>query len=187
MANQIKVLFGEIPDNLEDFSLASQISQAEAKKFFIERIRTGRPYKMGIIWWNLLDGWPQMSDAIVDYYFDRKKAYDYVKRTQAPFAVLAYDTDDGVDIFACNDTLEERNGRLEIIDADTEKVLQTVEFKAGINCAEKIADMKIDKINASMLIFRWTTDHEEGFGHHLCFAPPISFEWYKSLMEKYGL
>lgn len=31
MANQIKVLFGEVPDNLEDFACMSQISQAEAK------------------------------------------------------------------------------------------------------------------------------------------------------------
>ncbi|HHY97696.1 MAG TPA: glycoside hydrolase family 2, partial [Firmicutes bacterium] len=72
MANQIKEMFGEIPDNLEDFALASQISQAEAKKFFIEMTRLHKWRRTGIIWWNMLDGWPQFSDAIVDYYFGKK-------------------------------------------------------------------------------------------------------------------
>ena len=36
MANQVRELFGVIPDDLETFALASQITQAEAKKFFIE-------------------------------------------------------------------------------------------------------------------------------------------------------
>ena len=36
MANQVRELFGEIPGDLETFALASQITQAEAKKFFIE-------------------------------------------------------------------------------------------------------------------------------------------------------
>ena len=35
MANQVKELFGAIPESLEDFSLASQVTQAEAVKFFI--------------------------------------------------------------------------------------------------------------------------------------------------------
>ncbi len=36
MANQVKELFGFIPEDLDAFTLASQITQAEAKKFFIE-------------------------------------------------------------------------------------------------------------------------------------------------------
>ncbi|MBQ5810269.1 MAG: glycoside hydrolase family 2, partial [Clostridia bacterium] len=187
MANQIKVLFGEIPDNLDDFAAASQISQAEAKKYFIERMRTGRPQKTGIIWWNLLDGWPQMSDAIVDYYFTRKKAYDYVKRTQAPFAVLAADSGDGLDIFACNDTLAEKQGVLEIFDAESDDLLGRYEFTAGINAASLITHIAVDIATPKMLIFKWSVNGEQGFGHHLCFAPPISYKWYKALMEKHGL
>lgn len=39
MADQIKELFRVYPDNLDDFAIVSQISQAEAKKFFIEMTR----------------------------------------------------------------------------------------------------------------------------------------------------
>lgn len=75
MADQIKELFGFIPENLEDFVLTSQISQAEAKKFFIEMFRIKKWRRTGIIWWNVIDCWPQFSDAIVDYYFGQYKKW----------------------------------------------------------------------------------------------------------------
>lgn len=90
MEDQIRALFGYVPDNLPDFSAMSQISQAEAKKFFIERFRTGKWRRTGILWWNLIDGWPQISDAIVDYTYTRKLAYHYIKRSQQP-VLLAFD------------------------------------------------------------------------------------------------
>ena len=80
MANQIKVLFGEEFNDLETFSLASQLSQAEAVKFFIERFRSQKWRRTGLIWWNLIDGWPQISDAVVDYYYNKKIAYSFIKR-----------------------------------------------------------------------------------------------------------
>ncbi|MGN1346590.1 MAG: glycoside hydrolase family 2 protein, partial [Eubacteriales bacterium] len=83
MWTHVETLFGKngrATSNLRDFSRASQISQAEAKKYFIERFRLAKWRRTGIIWWNLIDGWPQISDAIVDYYYDKKLAYDYIKR-----------------------------------------------------------------------------------------------------------
>ena len=59
MANQVRVLFGDLPDNLPDFCRMSQISQAEAVKYFIERFRLRKWRRTGIIWWNLIDGWPR--------------------------------------------------------------------------------------------------------------------------------
>ena len=74
MEKQIRQLFGEVPDTAEKFALASQISQAEADKFYIELFRCKKPVKSGVLWWNLIDGWPQFSDAVVDYYFKKKLA-----------------------------------------------------------------------------------------------------------------
>ena len=84
MVRQVRELFGIQPDTLTMFSAASQISQAEALKFFVELFRLSKPQRSGIIWWNLLDGWPQFSDAVVDYYYDRKLAYSYIKNAQQP-------------------------------------------------------------------------------------------------------
>ena len=55
MRNQVALLFGEVPDNLSEFSFLSQISQAEALKFFVERARAKKWECTGIIWWNMLD------------------------------------------------------------------------------------------------------------------------------------
>ena len=40
------------------------------------------------LWWNLLDGWPQVSDAVVDHYFCKKLAYNYIKRSQQPVCLM---------------------------------------------------------------------------------------------------
>ena len=88
MANQVRELFGEVPGNLTDFSIASQASQAEAFKFFIEFFRSGKWRRTGLIWWNIIDGWPQFSDAVVDYYYEKKLAYDYIKRSQSPICIM---------------------------------------------------------------------------------------------------
>jgi beta-mannosidase len=87
MANQVRELFGFIPEKIKDFILASQITQAEALKFFVERARLSNKI-WGIIWWNVMDCWPQISDAVVDYYFNKKLAYYYIKRVQEPFCIM---------------------------------------------------------------------------------------------------
>ena len=79
MTNQVVTLFGSEPEDLNLYALQSQISQAEAKKYFIERFRVTKWRRTGIIWWNLIDGWPQISDAIVDWYGTKKLAYSYIK------------------------------------------------------------------------------------------------------------
>ena len=105
MVDQVKTLFGKMPDDLEDFALMSQISQAEAKKYFIERFRITRGRRNGIIWWNLIDGWPQISDAVVDYTYTKKLAYHFIKRSQAP-VLLAFDEpyDDTITLYGINET-----------------------------------------------------------------------------------
>ena len=107
MANQIKVLFGEVADNLDDFIFASQVSQAEALKYFIERFRIGRDRRSGILWWNVRDGWPQISDAVVDYYGAKKLAYHVVRRVQQNVCAMLDEPEDGAhDVVAVNDTFE---------------------------------------------------------------------------------
>lgn len=88
MTSQVQTMFGEIPDSLEMYAKLSQVSQAEAFKYFIERFRIGKWQRTGIIWWNLLDGCPQISDAVVDYYFVKKLAYSYIKRSQSPICMM---------------------------------------------------------------------------------------------------
>ncbi len=188
MENQVRIMFGFVPENIEDFILASQITQAEAKKYFIERIRVGRPYKSGIIWWNILDGWPQMSDAVVDYYFKKKLAYEYIKRAQSPF-ILALDEPQGTKqrLVACNDTLSAVVGTYAVADAESSEILISGDFDISENCSAEIASICAEHYENRMLMISWKTNLGEGRSHYLCGHPPFSLEKYKALMKKHHL
>lgn len=184
MANHIKQLFGEIPDNVEDFSLASQISQAEAFKYFIERIRTAIPRKGGIIWWNLLDGWPQVSDAVVDYYFDKKLAFDYIKASQQPVCIMLGEmTSWHYPVIAANDTLEKVSGRLEISDLDSGGVLYAGDFSVNANETAQLTRLRMYYSERRILLLHWSIDGKDCYNHYLCGMPPFSFEHYKRLFD----
>jgi beta-mannosidase len=188
MEKQVLQLFGEVPQCPEEYVLASQISQAEAKKYFIERIRVGRHEKTGIIWWNLLDGWPQMSDAVVDYYFTKKLAYSYIKRSQAPFAICADEIKDwNLNLYACNDTLQVKNGHLIVREALSDKIVCEHDFTVQKNTSTVIASIPTYYSEQKILIFEWEADGERGFNHYLCGYPPISLSMYKNFLQKYNL
>lgn len=186
MENQVRQLFGEVMSDIDDYVLASQISQAEAKKFFIEHMRVNRPRKTGIIWWNAIDGWPQMSDAIVDYFYNKKLAYYYVKTSQAPFVIAADEISNWqLPIVACNDTLREISGELKIIDAESSELLLKCDFTSPANTSTMIAALPIFYSEHRFFILEWRTDDGEGRNHYVCGYPPLSFDRYKSFLEKY--
>lgn len=187
MEKQVRNLFGNVPEEAEEYILASQISQAEAKKYFIERMRVRRPDKTGIIWWNLLDGWPQMSDAVVDYYFTKKLAYSYIKRCQAPFCVCADEIKDGVlSIYACNDTLETKQGNLTVKDALSDEIICQCEFSAKENASTLITSIPTNHSEQKILVFQWEVNGVYGFNHYLCGYPPIPLKMYKEFLKKYN-
>lgn len=185
MEKQVRQLFGTVPTTPEKYILASQISQAEAKKYFIERMRIGRPQKTGVIWWNLLDGWPQMSDAVVDYYFTKKLAYDYIKRSQAPFVIAADEIANWrTRIFACNDTLERKTGHVTVTDAETGEILLDTEFTANVNTSTCIGEIPLFYSDRKVLVIRWEANGETGVNHYLCGYPPFDLDWYVALMKE---
>ncbi len=188
MERQVRQLFGEVPTDPEEYILASQISQGEAKKFFIERIRIGRPYTTGIIWWNLLDGWPQMSDAVVDYYFEKKLAYYYIKRSQAPFSIMAGEiTSWHLPLYACNNFLVKKEGHLTVVDTSDDTVVYEGDFTVGENQTKMIGRIKINYSHKTILLMRWETADGVGYNHYLNAFAPVSLAMYKRVLKKYKL
>lgn len=104
MERQVEILFGERPKDLTHFALASQISQAEAMQFFIQHFRCQKGRCTGVIWWNLSDGWPQISDAVMDYYNTRKLAYWYIQRCQQPVCLMLKEHEGFLYLIGVNDT-----------------------------------------------------------------------------------
>ena len=123
MDTQIRNLTGERPADLETYALYSQISQAEAFKLFVERFRSRMGYTSGIIWWNIIDGCPQFSDAVVDYYYRKKLAFHYIQTAQRP--VLLCIQKDGEDwhLYGINDTDNETTVSFTVEDVYTGSIL----------------------------------------------------------------
>jgi beta-mannosidase len=183
MANQIKELFGVIPEDINDFILASQITQAEAKKFFIERARLSDNI-WGIIWWNVIDCWPQISDAIVDYYFSKKLAYYYIKRVQEPFCIMITEPESWyVKIVGVNDTLREKRGTYRVYDADTREELSSGNFSVSFYQKKLLDKIRVSRGEQRLFIIEWEVDDKRFLNHYLLGNPPFDLERYKEWLK----
>lgn len=183
MANQIGVLFGDVPTDMDDFIFASQVSQAEALKYFIERFRIAKGRRSGILWWNLRDGWPLISDAIVDYFGDQKLAYEVVKRVQQDVCVMLDEPEAGVqDVVAVNDTLEPVV--LDFTVRAGDEILLTGSSELASNGRVIVGSVPASSTRG-MLQIEWTHAGATSRNHYL--AGPRSFEvnavrnWYAGI------
>ena len=187
MANQIKVLFGEVPDNLEDFACMSQISQAEAKKYFIERFRIGKWRRTGIIWWNVIDGCPQFSDAVVDYYYNKKMAYYYIKRSQARTALI-FDEPAGhnVQLYGVNDYGIDKDIKFKVTDVITDRIIYEGETSLPADSSVVIASVDASEHHAFFLL-EWTCHGKKFKNHYVLWNPPFNKDLYMECIRKAGL
>ena len=184
MDKQIVQFFGRKAENLDEFSFMSQVSQAEAKKYFIERVRIN-PNKKGIIWWNLLDGWPQMSDAVVDYYYDKKLAYHYIKRSQQPFTIMCDEIFDwGSLVVAANDTRQTVAGEIKITDIESGEVRLQGGFAVAAGQKSTIGKLELRYSDKGMLLLDWFINGQRYFNPYLYGYPAFDVEKYKEWLEK---
>jgi beta-mannosidase len=180
MAKQVRVMFGDVPGNFEDFSFASQVSQAEAMKFFIEMFRSVKWRRTGIIWWNIMDGWPQLSDAVVDYYFQRKLAYDYIKRSQAPVSLMLREpTVSRQELVVCNDTRRDFPLNYKVRDLDSGEVVSEGLATASADAVTSLGQVEWPSTGPRFLLLTWEGDGFAGMNHYLQGTPPYDLQQYR--------
>lgn len=183
MAKQTAVLFASVPENLDDFILASQISQAEADKFFIELSRSAKWRRTGILWWNVRDCWPIISDAIVDYYNRPKLAYRFIQRVQTDVCAMCGEPGAGRHpLVVVNDTRTEVKGHVAVRDADGQQFFFESDFHVGRNGREEIGSIPQSKKPAMWLI-EWTTGDRKGRNHYLAGPRPFKLDDYKRWLK----
>ena len=185
MADQIRELFGFEPDNIDDFARASQFSQAEALKYFIELFRLAKWRRTGIIWWNLLDGWPQFSDAVVDYYFVKKLAYHYIRRVQQPFCIMVGKPESWhCRVVAGNDTLRDVGGTYRIWDGDTGETLLEGLFSAGANRNTPLGRIRVSHGDHRLFLIEWEVGGRRQGNHCILGKPPLAYARYQAWLQK---
>ena len=186
MLTQIEVLFGKAPESLEQMIDQSQISQAEADKYFIERMRIRRDRTGGIIWWNLLDGWPQISDAVVDYYFGKKLAYGYIRRSQTPVCMMfdEPDADGKITLYAVNDSMEDVKLSFAVTEMAGEKRLceGEVPVPRGKSVPAAVLDNPAEQV---CLLAEWQGGEQlSGKNHYYANMPGIDYATYRAQLER---
>ena len=186
MVSQVERLFGTPSNDLSEFARQSQVSQAEAVKYFIERFRIHKWRMSGILWWNIADGWPQVSDAVVDWYGCKKIAYHYIKRSQTPFCMMFDEPVDGkLTLVAANDTQASVHASYNVIDLTNGKIVTkgTIDIQAN-GCArvEQVPETK----NGFYMI-AWESDAGNGTNHFACtIGDGWTWEAYRECMIKAG-
>ena len=189
MMGHVKTLFGKEMANLHDFALASQISQGEAMKYLIERYRITKWRRTGIIWWNLIDCWPQISDAVVDYYGVKKVAYHYIRRVQQPVC-LSFDEPDGngrLALYCLNDTQQSVSVDYTVTDlASGKAVLQGV-AEAGANESARVCMLPLNDIGPHYYLITWSDGQMSACNHYVTGMPGLDFATYVQTMTSAGL
>jgi beta-mannosidase len=183
MATQIRELFGFVPNNLEDYVAASQVSQAEAFKFFIEFFRSRKWRTTGIIWWNLMDGWPQFSDAVVDYYFDKKLAYHFIKQSQQHICIMVKEAEEPADsegllgkplneVVVSNDTREGTDIEYEITNMEDGQVVLKGSGYAAPDSVTSLGKLSLSFNTApAFYVIRWEMEKSNGINHYTAGIP----------------
>ncbi len=171
MTNQIRLMFGGVDTDFDTFIEQSQVIQAEAMKTFVELFRSDKfRKKNGLIWWNVRDGWPQISDAVVDYYGGKKKAYYAIRQVQQNQLVCVRDDHR---VLAVNDTLEPVKGHVTITDKASGKVVFEKDYSVAANGLSELGTVPFS--GQGVFSIDWTVGGEKGHNHFL--YGDIPFDW----------
>ena len=180
------VLFGREPQNLDEYAKMSQIYQAEAFKYFIERMRVDKPHKTGIMWWNLFDGFTVHSNAVIDYYGARKLAYYYIQRSQQPLLLMFDEPVNGkIALHVINDFQSDKVVSYKVSDAFSRKEIVCGKCKVAAN-GNVIVENLDNPNDKAMFLIEYEIDGVIMYNHFTCNMPNINFEWYIDCLTKIG-
>jgi len=176
---QTAALFGDVPRNLDMLIEQSQSAQVESIKFQMELFRSQKfTKKGGFVVWNLRDGWPTISDAVSDYYGNKKKSYYALKAAQQ--TVLAMVTD-GHRLLIVNDSREPVKGHVKVTDAATGNVAYDGDYNAPANGVLDLAELKWSGQGVLKIVY--TAPGGTFRNHYLYGEPPFAWEAFSKWMK----
>ena len=183
---RMKTLFGDGEQALEGIAKASQIFQAEAFKFMIERFRIRKATHGGLIWWNLLDGWPQISDAVVDYYFTKKLAYDFIKNSQQPLCLMFDEPDEEnkLNLFVANEIPQDKTFSYKVIRINDNVVVCSNKATVAASGILQLDAVTVDPDKKEMFLIEWEYDGNTGYNHFVNNIRGIDFDTYIDFLNK---
>ena len=176
-------MFGASFEEYAEFAILSQIAQAEAFKFHIEYMRLGKPKKSGIIWWNLHDGWPQVTEAVIDFYGNKKMAYDVIKRSQKPFTFsVKTDSENRLILVALNDGAKNVTVNYTVVDGETGETIKAGKAVTVAGENKELGFIDVNAFTQKLLLIKFEGD-VNGFNHYITGYPTYDKEKVKAWYE----
>lgn len=174
--DNIRAFFRELPTSQEDIALASQITQSENIKKHIESSRLNGQHAFGCILGNLMDGYPQFSSALVDYYFTRKLAFAILTHIYAPVLVMLCEEANGsLSVIAVNDTPSPTHIKVQI----TQDFQQSPIFESQGDIPAigrlKLGTIPVQNTPCTLYIIRWDDGASHHVNHYLQGNSPFAF------------
>jgi beta-mannosidase len=138
-----------------------------------------------LIWWNVMDGWPQLNDSVVDYYFNKKLAYYYIRRVQQPVCVMVDEPKEWHSrVVVGNDSREDAAGHYRVWDADSGETLLEGDYQTKANENLDLGTIPVFHSGKRLFLIEWTANGKKYANHYLQGFPPFSLEQYKSWLSK---
>jgi beta-mannosidase len=185
MAKQTAILFGAAPQDLADFIFASQASQAEAMKFFIEQFRMQKGHKTGLIWWNIQDGWPQISDAVVDYFGRAKLAWHIISRSQRDVQLMIGEYQAWRHrLIAVNDTFRPTSGTYRVWRGDTGATVAEGSFDLPADGTAELASFAVNPAEQALYLIEWQIGQDVFANHYVAGRYPYRLADFRCWMAQ---
>jgi len=139
----------------------------------------------GLIWWNVMDGWPQLNAAVVDYYFNKKLAYYYIRRAQQPVCVMVDEPKNWhVRVVVGNDSREDASGHYRVWDADSGETLLEGDYASKANENLEVGKIPVFHSGKRLFLIEWTANGKRYVNHYLQGMPPFSLSQYRLWLPK---
>ena len=179
MTNQIRIMFGGVDTDLDTFIEQSQTVQAEAMKTFCELFRSRKFTRFnGLVWWNVRDGWPQLSDAVVDYYGGKKPAYYALKAVQQDQLAMLRDDHSA---WAVNDTRRPVKGHATYRDKVSGKILLDCDYEIAANSKTQLGTVPFS--GQGLIEIEYQVEGKSYRNHFLYGEPPFKWAEVKEWMK----
>jgi beta-mannosidase len=139
---------------------------------------------------NLIDGWPQFSDAVVHYYFVKKLAFDFIRRAQQPIIAMVREAKGWThDLVACNDTRAPVALNYVVHELGVDKPLVKGRRIAAADATTVLGTLPYFRKHQRFLVIDWKSDDGKikGRNHYLAGNPPFSPDDYRRwIKQAYG-
>lgn len=120
-----------------------------------------------------------MSDAIVDYYLEKKIAFHYIRHSQAPLVVLIGEAvGQEHPVILSNHHRRSWQGRIVIRDGETDDMVWEGEAHVASGQMEVATRLRLASSEQQLLTLHWQIDGEPHRNHYVVGAPPFSYTRY---------